>query len=196
MADDSVGYDLFGVPGSYWGGASAGLGAAGDIYSYIQNLKAQKERDQLFQMLANPAKLSAYVGGLLPQYSPEATAAMNRGINANWQSATGGAPGGAAAQFTADAWAKLLSENWASALNSGIAGLTRAGGMVGQNYPIGQLGGVLKQLMTLRQIGAGGGSQPAGIAGLPIGSPVPGMGLPDVGTPVSFPAPMVDVGPI
>jgi len=154
---DGEGGDLFGIPFNWFGGGAAALGAGADAYAFSQQLQRQAALQKIYAMLASPQKLSAYAGGLMPQYSPAAIGAFNRGTNANWASMTGGAPGGAAAQFSSDAWAKLTSENWATALQRAIQGLTGATGAIPGAPQGGNLGSIMQSLAALRRIQQGGG---------------------------------------
>lgn len=149
MADDILGF----TNSPYTQAAGLGLAGLGDIWSFIQNLQRSNSLRNVYQILQNPAQLAAYAGQLMPTLSPQAMAVFNRGVNANWASLTGGAPGGAAAQYGSDAWAKLVSENWANALRAALGGLGEASGTAYRypQSPMGALGGLTNVLKT--QIG-------------------------------------------
>lgn len=161
--------DIFGIPLDWLGGGAAALGAGADAYSFSQQLQRQQALQKIYAMLQNPNKLAGYAGHLMPQYSPAATGAFNRGVNANWASMTGGAPGAAAGQFNSDAWAKLTSENWATALQRAIQGLTGAAGAIPGAAPGGHLGGILQSLAALQKLRQGG--KPTNDWGLTLTSP-------------------------
>jgi hypothetical protein len=156
VADEYGGGDWFsGFLGSPWTKAgSAGLGFGSDLYSFIQNLQRQQNMQKIYDILGNPQKLAGYADSLMPQYSPAAKQLFNSGVNANWASTTGGAPGGAATANTANAWAGLASQNWQAALQQAISALTGGGGVahaLPQN-PLGATGGILKSLAALSQL--------------------------------------------
>ncbi len=174
MAD---GEGLFGIPQGIWQGGGAALGAGSDLFAWIENYRRQEAIRNIFNQLQSPQKLASYAGNLMPQYSPAAIGAINRGVNADWASMTGGAPGGAAQQFLADAWAKLISQNWANALGAAQGGLSQASQTAGSlpQSPLGALGGIMQKLAALRGIGAGGGG------GLVAGFPMSGGQTPFAG---------------
>lgn len=163
--------DLFGIPWDWIAGGGSALGLGADAYAFSEQLARQQQLQKIQAMMGSPQKLSAYAGALMPQYSPAAVGAFNRGTNANWASMTGGAPGGAAAQFSSDAWAKLTSENWAVALQRAIQALTGAAGTIPGAPKGGNLGGILQALAALQRIrqGQGGGG-----GGLVSGFPASG----------------------
>src|SRR5262245_2987004 len=172
MADDGLGWlSMFNSPWATGAGTAASLG--GDIFSLIQNLQRQNAIRNVYQILSNPNAFAAYAGKLMPQYSPQAINLFNQGVGANWAAMTGGAPGGAAGQYLSDAWAKLISSNWANALGGAQGALGQAGQTASglPQYGMGQLGGILNALKVLRGIrGPDGGSSP----GLATGFPMPG----------------------
>lgn len=161
------GSDLFGIPFDLFGGGAAALGAGADAYSFSQQLQRQQALQKIYEMLQNPQKLAAYAGQLMPQYSPAATGAFNRGVNANWASMTGGAPGGAAAQFSADAWAKLISSDWFNALSGARGALGGATGAIPGAPQGGNLGSIMQSLAALQRIRQGGGGGGGLISGFP-----------------------------
>ena len=166
MAD----WDWGGMP---YGGVGAGIGALGlgaDAYAFYENQKRQQSLQKIYDILYNPNKLAAYAGKLMPQYSPLAMQQFNRGVNANWASATGGAPGGASVRNTADAWAAQTSSDWYKALAGAEGSLRGASGAATSQpqQPLGALTNIMQLLFKLK------GSQqtptPSGIATLPNAS--------------------------
>lgn len=165
MADDSV----FGIPSSWFGIGSAGLGGAADIYAWMRNEQARRQQQRLYDILSNPQKLAAYTQKLSTPMSADAVAAVNRDLGANWAVQTGGAPGGAMNQYTADAFAKIETQRQQDFLNQAIASLTRAGGNVQDKMPLGNLGNIMRALQILQKIRP---QQPPADPG--ITAPVPG----------------------
>jgi hypothetical protein len=132
--------------------AGVALGGAADIYSFINNLEAKKQQNKLYETLSDPKKLAAWVQGLQTPLTSNAINAVNRDIGANWATQTGGAPGGALNQYTADAFAKLESGRQQDTLQRAIQALSQAGGQIPQGGGGGNLMNILRSLMILRAI--------------------------------------------
>jgi hypothetical protein len=133
-------------------GGSAALGAGADIYAWIDNQKRQAALKKIYDILANPGKLAQYINSYMQPMSRGAIDATNRDIGANWATQTGGAPGGALNQFTADAFAKIENQRYQSAAEQAIAalrGATGAGGIL-PTSPMGNLGSIMKILQQLQ----------------------------------------------
>lgn len=185
MADDAP---LGGYPGGYWGAGATALGAGADLYAFFDNLKRQAALKRLQDILTNPAKLNAYIQQFYQPLTANAINATNRDIGANWATQTGGAPGGAMNQFTADAFAKLESDRYQNAAANAIRALSGAagGGLTGGGRPMGNLQGILDILMKLKGAGVMPGQtpKPAAIPTSPANPyplPVPAGAPPDVG---------------
>lgn len=186
--------DLFGIPLEWLGGGAAAMGAGADAYAFSQQLQRQKAIKSLYDTLANPNKLAAYAAKLMPQMSPAAVGTFNRGVNANWSQMTSGAPGGAAAQFSQDAWAKEATRQWFESLGLGRGALTGALGAIPGAPQGGHFGGILQSMAALLRIrqGQGGGG-----GGLASGFPASGGGGGDYAGSSdqlrsAFPAPAVE----
>jgi hypothetical protein len=146
--------------GGWWGTASAGLGALGDIFTTYQNAQARGQQSKVYDILSNPTKLAAYIAKLYQPMGPGQVANINRDLNANWAMQTGGGMGGAFTQHIADAMAKIENQRYQSAAQTAIQGLQGTSGFIPGQQPGGQFGNILKQLMVLRGIKGVGGEQP------------------------------------
>lgn len=150
MADESAG--LFGIPSGVWAGGGAALGGAADVYAFVQQERQRQQLNKIYDILSNPAKLSDYVNRFYQPMSGAAIAATNRDLGANWATMTGGAPGGAMNQFTADAFAKIETQRQQTATDAALRALTNAGGNAPAGMPMGNLQNILRSLSILRQL--------------------------------------------
>lgn len=155
-----------GAPGGWYGAASGGLGAIADLGALFQNLQARQQQQRLYEIYSNPDKLSAYVSKWYAPMGAAQNQAVHRDLGAQWSTMTGGAPGGAQNQFVADALAKLESQRYESAVNQALYALKGAGGAIPGAQPMGNLGAVMKSLMTLKQMQAQPQKEP-GITAMP-----------------------------
>lgn len=166
MADE--GY-FSGYPGGGWGAAATGVGAGADIYSFIRQEQQRQALQKIYDILANPGKLANYVNKFNQPMSGAAVSAVNRDLGANWAVQTGGAPGGAMNQYTADAFAKLETQRQETATQAALRALMGATGSIPQAPAMGNLNNILRSLFVLRQL-RGGQPQdgtPPGIASFP-----------------------------
>jgi len=153
--------DAGGMPGGWWGAATAGLGALGDLSSVVQNTQGRSQQGRIYEILSDPQKLAAYIRSLYQPMSADANTAVRRDLGAQWGAMTGGATGGALNQFIADALAKLETQRYQDAARTGVTALQGSLAGIPAQQPVGALGGVLRSLMALRGIqGQGGGGSP------------------------------------
>lgn len=141
------------TPYAQWGATGAGIGS--DIFSLIGNIQAGNRASRVSDIMTNPNKLAAAAAKLYGGLSGPARDAAGRDLNAQWASATGGAPGGAQAQFLADAFAKIESQGYMDALSRYISSVGGAPGL--PTSPMGATGNVLRSLAVLSQLRGGGG---------------------------------------
>ena len=157
MAGEAAG----GFPSGWWGAGAAGLGAIADIYAFFKNQQTQEQQKKIYDILADPAKLSAYVNRWFQPMSAAENQAVQRDLGANWSVMTGGAPGGAMNQYVADALAKIENQRYQSATGTALTALTGAGGAIPGQRPMGNFGNIMQSLMILKAIKGKNGGQAA-----------------------------------
>lgn len=165
--------DLFNT-GGFQAGA-AGLGGAADIWAFVQNERQRQAMQRIRDILSNPRQLATYIAKFQQPMSQQAVAATNRDLGANWAVQTGGAPGGALNQYTADAFAKLETDRQNQATSAALNALSGAAGVQNPQMPMGNLQNILRSLMILKRIR--GDQQGEGASQIPgITVPTPGGG--------------------
>src|SRR3972149_241466 len=159
--------DFYGFPGGGWGAGGTALGLGADIYAFIQNQKARAAQQRIYDILANPAKLSQYVSRWYNPMSATENQAVLRDLGANWSVMTGGAPGGGRNKYVADALAKIESSRYQTAASQAIQALGGAASSVPGQAPMGATGNIMRSLWILKQLRDRGEGKPTGLADIP-----------------------------
>lgn len=139
----------------YVGAGAAGIGGLADLYAAINNAKAREQQQKIYGIMSDPGKLAAYTQGYAQPMTQAAIGSVRRDLGSQWAPMTGGATGGALNQFIADAMAKLETQRQQTASGQAIGALGGATGAISGASPLGNLGGIMKALMTLQQIRRG-----------------------------------------
>lgn len=161
-----------GIDWGTWGGLGMGaLGLGGDIYGWLQNQKVRDQSSKIADILANPAKLTAYINSIYQPMSAAENTAVQRDLGANWATMTGGAPGGAMNQFVADALAKIESQRYNQAASNAIGALGGVKGAQPGQLPTSSFGTIAQQLMMLQALRRNQNTNPSpGLASTPTGT--------------------------
>lgn len=145
------------VNSGWFGAGAAGVGGLADLYTAINNSQARDQQSDIYKILSDPAKLAAYVQSYNRPMGQAEIGSIRRDLGSQWAPMTGGATGGALNQFIADAMAKIETQRSQTGAGQAIGALQGAMGAIPGQQTMGNLAGVMRALMTLRQLRAPGG---------------------------------------
>ncbi|TSA51338.1 MAG: hypothetical protein D4R44_08105 [Actinobacteria bacterium] len=154
---------------SWMPGASMGLGALGDIMSFIQNQRASNRQRDLYNLLQNPQALAAKVNSMYQPLSAEGQANVSRQVQQE-MAMRGEADSRYADLASARAFSEIDTQRRNAVMQSYLQALSGSSGLTGDRSPMGGLGNALQQVMLLHGLSSKQG--PASPTGMDI-SPGP-----------------------